>query len=87
MREIPYTSKLDHTENGKPLALDYFVLATGGDNEPEQYGVRIVEKASGEQALAFRLTTNLERIYELMEKLSRNSVTPVGLEDVLEDWL
>ena len=27
MKDIPYTSKLDHAEDGRPLALDYFAAA------------------------------------------------------------
>lgn len=85
MRDISYTSKLAHTEDGRPLALDYYILVNEG--EPEQYGVKIIEKNSGAQALAFDLTTEAQRIYALMDKLSRNSVTPTSLMDVLADWL
>ena len=55
MRDIPYTSKLDHAEDGRPLALDYFILVR--DGEPEQYGIKVIEKNSGAQSLAFDLTT------------------------------
>lgn len=85
MRDISYTSKLTHSEAGKPLALDYYILVNEG--EPEQYGVKIIERNSGEQAMAFNLSTNAHRIYELADKLSRNSVTPTSLMDVLDDWL
>ena len=87
MREIPYTSKLAHAEDGKTLALDYSILASTGNCEFEQYGVKITEKNSGEQAMAFNLTTSTRRIYELMDKLTQGSVTPTGLEDVLADWI
>ncbi len=85
MQDISYTSKLTHAEDGKPLALDYYILVNEG--EPEQYGVKIIEKNSGEQALVFDLTTEAQRIYALVDKLSRNSVTPTSLMDVLADWL
>lgn len=85
MRDVSYTSKLTHSEEGKPLALDYYVLINEGT--PEQYGVKIIEKNSGEQALAFDLTTDAQRIYTLVDQLSRNSVTPTSLMDVLADWL
>ncbi len=85
MREIPYTSKLACAEDKQPLALDYYILAT--DSEPEHYGVKIVEKNSGAQVLAFHLTVCTDRIYELVDKLVQNSVTPTGLEDVLAKWL
>lgn len=85
MRDISYTSKLTHAEDGRPLALDYYIIAN--DGEPGRYGVKIIEKNSGEQALAFDLTTKADRICALMDQLSRNSVTPASLMDVLADWL
>lgn len=85
MRDISYTSKLAHAEDGRPLALDYYILVN--ESEPEQYGVKIIEKNSGGQALAFDLTTEAQRIYTLVDKLSRNNVTPTSLMDVLADWL
>lgn len=87
MRDIFYTSKLAHTDDGKALALDYYILVSGGDSEPEQYGVKIIEENSGAQSLDFNLTTSMERIYDLIEQLSRNNVTPAGVSDVLADWL
>ena len=85
--KIPYTSKLAYAEDGRTLALDYSVLANSGKCEFEQYGVKILEKNSGEQALAFNLTVSTRRIYELMDKLAQGSGTPTGLEDVLADWI
>ncbi len=85
MQDISYTSKLTQAEDGRPLALDYYIVAN--DGEPGRYGVKIIEKNSGEQAMAFDLTTKAQRICELVEKLSRNCVTPAGLMDVLADWL
>ena len=87
MREIPYTSKLAYAEDGRALALDYSILANSGKCEFEQYGVKIMEKNSGEQAMAFNLTVSGRRIYELMDKLTQGSVTPTGPEDVLADWI
>lgn len=87
MREIPYTSKLAYTEDGRALALNYSILVSSGKHEFEQYGVKIMEKNSGEQAMAFNLTASGRRIYELMDKLTQGSVTPTGLEDVLADWI
>lgn len=81
MREIPYTSKLAYTDDKQPLALDYFILAT--DSEPERYGVKILEKNSGEQAMTLNVTMSVERIYDLMDKLSWNSITPTCLTNML----
>lgn len=81
MREVPFTSKLAYTEDKQPLALDYFILAT--NSEPERYGVKILEKNSGEQAITFNVTMSIERIYDLMDKLSWNSITPTCLITML----
>lgn len=85
MQDVSYTSKLTHAEDGRSLALDYYILIDEG--KPKQYGVKIIERNSGEQALAFDLTTEAHRIYTLVDELSRNSVTPASLMDVLADWL
>ena len=45
MQDISYTSKLAHAEDGRPLALDYYIIAN--DGEPGRYGVKIIEKNSG----------------------------------------
>lgn len=81
MREVPFTSKLAYTEDKQPLALDYFILAT--DSEPERYGIKILEKNSGEQAMTFNVTMSIERIYDLIDKLSWNSITPTCLKNIL----
>ena len=44
----------------------HFILVN--DGEPEQYGIKVIEKNSGAQALAFDLTTEPERIYTLADK-------------------
>ena len=85
MQDISYTSKLIHAEDGRPLALDYYIIAN--DGEPGRYGVKIIEKNSGEQAMAFDLTTKAHRICELVEISSQICVKPAGFMDVLAVWL
>ena len=87
MRETSYTMKKAYAENGTPLALTYSVLVSDGDNELKHYGVKIVEENSGSHAQALDLTTDAEQIHSLLDKLSRNTVTPAGLMDILADWL
>lgn len=87
MREIPYATRQVKGCNGKPLVLAYSLLVTGGVDEPEHYGVRIEEQVSGSLTQVLDLTTQAKRIYDLLDKLARNAVTPIGLRDVLEDWL
>lgn len=87
MRETTYTMKKAHAGNGTPLVLTYSVLVSSNDNGPKRYGVKIVEKNSNSSAQALDLTTDAKRVYSLLDKLSRNTVTPTGLMDVLNDWL
>lgn len=87
MRKIPYIVKKVQSQEGRPLTLSYAILVSGKDDEPERYGVEIVEQGSGESTKAIDLTMNAKRIYVLLDKLSEATVTPVGLMDVLADWL
>lgn len=54
--------------------------------EFEDYGVRITGPG-GESEAIFSLTVDPVRMDELMRMLIRNCVTPVGLQDVIADWL
>lgn len=87
MREISYATKQVHGRDGKPLVLAYSIIVSGEAGTPEHYGVKIEEQNSGTQIQVLDLTTQVKRIYDLMDKLVRNAVTPIGLRDVLEDWL
>lgn len=52
----------------------------------ENYGVRISEE-TGESCLIPAITTSAARIDELMTLLVDHQVGPVGLPDVVADWL
>ena len=51
MQDISYTSKLAHAEDGRPLALDYYIIAN--DGEPGRYGVKIGRASCRERVLRF----------------------------------
>ena len=52
----------------------------------ESYGVKVRE-AGGETAAIPDLTVDTRRIDALLELLTRNTVGPAGLRDVVDDWL
>ncbi len=52
----------------------------------EDYGVKIQE-TGGEGASVPDITVSAARIDELITLLIRNTVTPVTLADVVDDWL
>ena len=87
MREITYAAKQVKTDTGGMLALTYSIIVDGGDDGPESYGVKIDELNGDTHAMIPGLTVSRERIEDLMDKLTRNTVTPTGLMDVLADWL
>ncbi len=86
MREIKYREITTHAEDGRPLSLSYLVLVDKS-KQPERYGVKVVEGNSGEVAQAPDLTTDTKRIYDLVDKLAKNAVTPTSLADIVADWL
>lgn len=53
--------------------------------EPGSYGVQI--ELGGEGASAVDLSPSRQRVWQLAEALLRGTVTPVGLRDVVDDWL
>lgn len=87
MQEIKYQERiLPREADGGPLCLSYTLLMDE-DAEPVRYGVKITEKHSGDMAAVPDVTADETRVRELMDKLVRNSVTPVSLADVMADWL
>ena len=53
--------------------------------EPASYGVLI--EMEGEVASVADLSPSRQRVRALAEALVRGTVTPVGLRDVVDDWL
>ena len=70
-----------------PLTLEYYLLVSPLVEELEIYGVKIVEKRSGVVAIAPGLTTSGRKILHLIDLLSKGTVTPTSLADIVEDWL
>lgn len=85
MREIRYTEVKTHDEYNRPLLLSYSVLVDKLYQQ-ERYGVKVTNKNSGEIALALDLATEAKPVYDLLEKLAKNAVTPTTLADVVADW-
>lgn len=62
----------------------YYLLEEDRET-PASYGVRI--ELEDEAASAGDLSPSRGRVEALTEKLVRGMVTPVGLRDVVDDWL
>lgn len=85
MREIKHIEVQTHGENNTPLLLSYSVLVDKLYQQ-DHYGVKVMDKSSGEFALALDLATEAKPIYDLLEKLAKNTVTPTTLADIVADW-
>ena len=68
--------------DGESACLNYYLLKEG-----EQYGILVAMQRGGnmEQVRAKGLTVHAEKIERLLELMSRNSVTPCALEEILRD--
>ncbi len=89
MQEMVVDRKNLEDEQGKQREYIYSVVIGErrlGGFSCEDYGVKIAE-TGGAEAMAPDLTTSVSRIDELMDLLTRNTVTPVTLADVVSDWL
>ena len=87
--EYYITSRQVEGEDGISRCFQYFLLVEQVDSvnfQCENYGVRIAEEGVVSSALP-GLTTSAVRIDQLMTMLVDNTVGPVGLEDVIRDWL
>lgn len=85
MREIKHIEVQTHGEHHQPLLLSYSILVDKFYQQ-ERYGVKVTNKNSGEIALALDLATEAKPVYDLLEKLAKNTVTPTALADVVADW-
>ncbi len=90
MRELKldvYSLYPDLTDIGP---YDYSILVeevAAGSFLCESYGVRVTSRASGESSQVTNVTVSTSRIDELMDLLVRNQVSPIHLQDVIDDWL
>ena len=90
MRELLVDSRQETGEEGQTCGYRYYILvgemAVSGGLAGESNGGKVVSE-DGEEAEAPNITISASRIDALMELLIRNSVSPVTLRDVIEDWL
>lgn len=89
MRELFLETRELTGQDGAVRRYDYSILIGEmdvGAYSCESYGVKIAEQG-GDQACIPNITCSAARIDELSGLLTRNTVTPATLNDVLSDWL
>ena len=87
--DIHIATRSIRDELGRNHIFRYFLIVDVVDTGSfccENYGVRIVENEKNAAAVP-ALTTSAERIDRLVTTLVDNAVGPVGLRDVIEDWI
>ncbi len=90
MRELLVCTKEAEDQAGEKRRYTYSILIGEmdvGAFRCESYGVKIRDETTGRLAVVPDVTVKIPRIDELMDLLTRNTVTPAGLRDVIEDWL
>ena len=65
--------------------VEYHLLTDPCGEHLEQYGIEIT--AGGTSSIIRGICLSQRRILELLSLLIRNKVTPLGLRDVVDDWL
>mgnify|MGYP000931167679 CR=1 FL=1 len=86
MEQRLVTTRQIPAENGNLLVLQYFLLEEGPPSGKRKFGVMILERNSGEKALAPNLSTSAAQVFWLIRQLADCTVTPTTLMDVLTDW-
>lgn len=74
------------TEEGREINLEYS-LTEEEELDTRQYGIRATIVETGESAEVKNISVSKENVLELMENISRCSVTPCTLYDVVYDFL
>ena len=92
MRELFIGTCGQEDESGVTHRFKYYILTgemqVNGGFACESYGVKIVDDDNQDEASSIpNITTSVSRIDELMELLTRNTVGPASLGDVVADWL
>ena len=87
--ELYITSRQVLDQSGKQRLFQYYLTVDhieAGNFCCENYGVRIAEPNVHSECVP-ALTTSALRIDQLMAELIDNTVGPLGLRDVIEDWI
>ena len=74
-----------------PIKLEYFRTLRNKENVENKYGIQVVKTEYLEDDINIEskeikdITNRQDKIGELLDMLKENEVTPITLEDVLED--
>lgn len=84
-------NKLKEEEINHPIKLEYYKTMVEEENVAKQYGIEIVktEYIKGdikvESSIKENITNNANEIDNILTVLRNNEVTPIGMQDVLDE--
>ena len=76
-----------------PIKLEYYKTEKEEENVKSRYGIEVVKREYLEDNIKVEtkeiknVTNNVQEIDEILGLLKNNEVTPVGLEDVMQDLI
>lgn len=84
-------NKLKDEDINYPIKLEYYKTIAIEENVEAKYGIEIVKteyikgNVNIESKRLDKVTDNLEEVDRILTILRNNEVTPIGMQDVLED--
>ena len=85
-------SQIDE-ENEYPIKLEYYKITELKENVKANYGIEIVKsefiqgKVNIENSKVENITSDNDEIEKILNMLKNNKVTPIGIQDALEEIL
>ena len=83
---------LKETNIKHKIQLEYYEIKENNNNK-DTYGIEILKKEYKDNQITTEVSTknfisnNSQKVIEIINTLKQNKVTPIGLNDVLEDLL
>ena len=81
MRETLVAVQTVNDERGNRYEFSYYRLEEGNS-----YGICIRDRNGG-SAMVPDLTVSKRKVNALLKRMIRGAVSPVGMQDIIEDWL
>ena len=90
-----FVDEKEERDDGKqyPMKLEYYKTIVSGEYDEERYGIAIVKtefiesKVNIESNKLDNITSNVAEADKILSILRNNKVTPIGMQDVLEELL
>lgn len=94
-KRIEISAELENEDFKNQLVLEYYLIESEYDEQDElgkiiTFGIeidKVVDEQSTEMEIIRNFSCSKENTLEMIEKLAKNSVTPVSLRYIIDDML